>query len=72
MNTLGPDKRTPLHLAVLQENPEIVKLLLKFPNIQIDLRDHNEMTAYDLAKKYNQKECKVLLSNLVQSVNNIK
>ena len=42
-------QRTALHLAVLNKDVEIIKLLVSVPNINKDLKDEHERTPFDIA-----------------------
>ncbi|KAH8357713.1 hypothetical protein KR084_005483, partial [Drosophila pseudotakahashii] len=50
---------TPLHIAIIRQNEEMVKLLLKVPNIDINLRTFEEKCPLELSLSLGDQEFKI-------------
>lgn len=44
---------TPLHLAIMSNNMEIVKILLNYPNIDINIKNSKNFTPFHAAMNFN-------------------
>ena len=66
-NTKDYDNRSLLHIAASEGYNNIIKYLLKFSNIEIDITDRWGNTPIDDAKKYNHIEIIDLLTNYVNN-----
>ncbi|XP_017086725.1 rabankyrin-5 isoform X2 [Drosophila eugracilis] len=64
VNTKNIEGKTPLHLAIARRNTEMVKLLLKVPNIDINLRTLDEKCALELSLYMGDKDFTLALSLL--------
>jgi glutaminase len=66
-NTKDYDNRSLLHIAASEGYNNIIKYLLKFSNVEIDITDRWGNTPLDDAKKYNHIEIIDLLTNYVNN-----
>ena len=53
LNMKNQDGFTPLHLAIINDNTDIVKYLLKRDEIDLSIKDSNGLTPFELAVKNN-------------------
>ncbi len=56
INVTDENGQTPLHLAVIHNRRKIVKLLLEYEEIILDIQDSNGRTALDIAKSKNNQD----------------
>ena len=55
-----PDLWTPLHYACFNQDLKIIKLLLNIKNIDINIRDYNGKTAYQIGIQDNNKDSAII------------
>lgn len=58
--------KTALHIAILHNCIDNVKEILKYPNLDINIRNLNEYTALDWAKMEGYEECVKLIEDYIQ------
>lgn len=65
-------KQTALHLAARITSGKMIELLLSFDGIDIDLKDDDQFTPLDLARKLGHSRCVELLENHQSQISEFK
>lgn len=65
MNSRDADNKTPLHIAIENQHPEIISLLLSVPEIDLSLRDKSGLSPFATALTFrNNKAAQAILDKL--------
>lgn len=73
MNSRDVDNKTPLHLAIENQHPEIISLLLSVPDIDLSLRDKSGSTPFATALTFrNNKAAQAILDKLPTAAEQVR
>lgn len=65
VNSRDADNKTPLHMAIENQHPEIISLLLSVPEIDLSLRDKSGLSPFATALTFrNNKAAQAILDKL--------